>query len=1037
MAKDVLITPLDGLIQFSSSAGTGSGAIQADGDNLVISNALGDVLLGDGASDVFIGDGTNNVDIVFEQNGEIRDDGSGKSVTLGSKTTLVFISSSSDITLQEKGGNVGIGTTTATQELEVEGTISASGNLIIGDPNGKHISASNGNLEISGGYAWIHADDGGAESFLYLGSNETTGEKLFYISADDDGVDKMNFNIGRYTHKWSFIGGGNTNGSHTAVEIYGQDSTSEQDFSYLKVFSPDGTNRIQLHTSGSVFFNPEGPNANVGIGTSSPVTKLQVEGDISSSGTINAVSMSGDGSGLTGVTSTATVDIDGFDAFSGVPHATDDEFLISDDGTEKRATMTMVANGAFALVSGDATVAAGGALTIADNKIGNDELKQDDDITLQSLTTTGNISGSITSTGSFAKLNIFDTTAGHNPRLRVGRADGQHIEVSVVDNDNTIHAEQDVDSNGDHNFILNRTFDGTGANNFKIQKGGTDQLVIGVSGSITASGDISSSGTITAEQLTTIDDLTVGDDINMSDGGKIGDMAGAGNGDDILFDNTNRRIDINIDAGRILSVGNGIVGINTTPITGIELAVSGDISASNFISKNDITASGNISSSGTIISNVFNAIQGGNASAQGLRFDNTTHTGLFGHGNFASLMAAESVTIHIDSNNNGTAEYFNVVKDQKLVAQTTNELFRVQEDGNVGIGTTSPQQALTVEGDISASGDIDISGSVITPAGISGSGTISGFTSASIASGSFDGISIGNASPPPGQELVVEGNISSSGTIIAEHLETTDDLTVADDINLGDLSLVLFGGAGRGKISGSALNLIVGDSDLVIQTGSSHTAFRVDSSAGGNIEIEGSANLIINNNITASVNSKFQWGEPGGNRVQIQDGHITASGNISASGDSHRFGGTTTLDTTLTTTNKFEKTGNTDAEGQGDVVFLGGTTSMDAGKIYHYKSDGTWELADADAVATCDGLLAVALGAASDTNGMLLRGTVTLDHDPGAVGDVLFVSTTAGQATATAPSGNTDIVRVVGYCLDASNGQIWFNPDNTFVEVSA
>ena len=133
----------------------------------------------------------------------------------------------------------------------------------------------------------------------------------------------------------------------------------------------------------------------------------------------------------------------------------------------------------------------------------------------------------------------------------------------------------------------------------------------------------------------------------------------------------------------------------------------------------------------------------------------------------------------------------------------------------------------------------------------------------------------------------------------------------------------------------------------------------------------------------------------------------------------------------------FSKTGTTDAEAQGDVVFFGGTTSMDAGKIYHYKSDGTWELADADAVATCDGLLAVALGAASDTNGMLLRGTVTLDHDPGAVGDVLFVSTVAGKATAAAPSGNTNIVRVIGYCLDASNGQIWFNPDNTFVEVSA
>ena len=69
---------------------------------------------------------------------------------------------------------------------------------------------------------------------------------------------------------------------------------------------------------------------------------------------------------------------------------------------------------------------------------------------------------------------------------------------------------------------------------------------------------------------------------------------------------------------------------------------------------------------------------------------------------------------------------------------------------------------------------------------------------------------------------------------------------------------------------------------------------------------------------------------------------------------------------------------------------------------------------------------------------ILLRGMVTLDHDPGAVGDVLYLSAASnGDATATAPAGNTDIVRIIGYCLDASNGQIWFNPDSTFVEVNA
>jgi hypothetical protein len=139
---------------------------------------------------------------------------------------------------------------------------------------------------------------------------------------------------------------------------------------------------------------------------------------------------------------------------------------------------------------------------------------------------------------------------------------------------------------------------------------------------------------------------------------------------------------------------------------------------------------------------------------------------------------------------------------------------------------------------------------------------------------------------------------------------------------------------------------------------------------------------------------------------------------------------------------RFTVTGDTDGTYEGDVVYFGGTTSMTVGTIYHYKSDGTWEAANANAVATSDGLLAVALGAASDTSGMLLRGMVTLDHDPGALGDVLYldeqqVDSAYGAATSGAPAGNNNTVRVIGYCLHASNGQIWFNPDSTFVEVTA
>tara|TARA_R100001015_G_C4571271_1_gene129289 strand:+ start:235 stop:876 length:642 start_codon:yes stop_codon:yes gene_type:complete len=129
--------------------------------------------------------------------------------------------------------------------------------------------------------------------------------------------------------------------------------------------------------------------------------------------------------------------------------------------------------------------------------------------------------------------------------------------------------------------------------------------------------------------------------------------------------------------------------------------------------------------------------------------------------------------------------------------------------------------------------------------------------------------------------------------------------------------------------------------------------------------------------------------------------------------------------------------GSTDGSvGTGDIVYFGDTESMTTGKIYHFKSDGTWEAVDASAASTCDGLLAVALGESSNDSGMLLRGTVVIANDPGAVGDVLFVSETAGQATATAPTTSGAIVRVIGYCLHATTGEIFFNPDGAFVEVS-
>jgi hypothetical protein len=123
--------------------------------------------------------------------------------------------------------------------------------------------------------------------------------------------------------------------------------------------------------------------------------------------------------------------------------------------------------------------------------------------------------------------------------------------------------------------------------------------------------------------------------------------------------------------------------------------------------------------------------------------------------------------------------------------------------------------------------------------------------------------------------------------------------------------------------------------------------------------------------------------------------------------------------------------------GSGDIVYFG-TGSSVVGKIYHYKSDGSWELADANAAANCDGLLAVAIGTDPDVDGMLIRGMVTLIDIQGteAVGDVLYLSESAtGAADCVAPAGNLDIIRVIGYCL-STDDQVWFDPDKTFVEVT-
>jgi len=281
---------------------------------------------------------------------------------------------------------------------------------------------------------------------------------------------------------------------------------------------------------------------------------------------------------------------------------------------------------------------------------------------------------------------------------------------------------------------------------------------------------------------------------------------------------------------------------------------------------------------------------------------------------------------------------------------------------------------------------------------------------------------------------------------IALTLDTSQNATFAGDITCGDD--LFMPSAGVINFNSGDMTITHSSNKLTISGGTT-TINSLELGAADHV-IEDGANILDENDNTLISTSSGDIGLGGNLTV---GGTITTPSDIIHTGDTDTkiSFGTNTVTVTAGNVNtvvasqegasitkrKFAKTSNTDGTADGDVVYLGGTTSMTTGAIYHFKSDGTWELADADSAANCDGLLGVALGSSSDDNGVLLRGMVTLDHDPGAVGDVLFLSTTAGDATATAPSGNGDIVRVIGYCLDASNGQIFFNPDGTFVEVTA
>jgi hypothetical protein len=105
----------------------------------------------------------------------------------------------------------------------------------------------------------------------------------------------------------------------------------------------------------------------------------------------------------------------------------------------------------------------------------------------------------------------------------------------------------------------------------------------------------------------------------------------------------------------------------------------------------------------------------------------------------------------------------------------------------------------------------------------------------------------------------------------------------------------------------------------------------------------------------------------------------------------------------------------------------GGVTQWDA---VYLNSSSQWVLADANGSGTypCRGI-ATATVATGNATTVITRGTIRNDAWAWTVGGTIYLSTTAGGLTQTAPSTTGDKVQVIGYALDADTMAVEISPD--------
>jgi len=199
-------------------------------------------------------------------------------------------------------------------------------------------------------------------------------------------------------------------------------------------------------------------------------------------------SFTGDGSGLTGVT--AAVDIDSLSAQS---IAQTDNLIFSDAGTESKITFSDFEDTIFGAVSGDATIAAGGALTIAAGAVENSMLANDG-ITIAGADTS--LGGTITAATIGNAIGAFSGSVQVDHDSTTNFVANEHIDHTSV----TLTAGDGLTGGGD--ISSNRTFAVGAGTGVTVN---ANDVAIGQ--------DVATSANVTFATASITQDLTVGGDL--------------------------------------------------------------------------------------------------------------------------------------------------------------------------------------------------------------------------------------------------------------------------------------------------------------------------------------------------------------------------------------------------------------------------------------------------------------------------------------------------------------------------------------------